>query len=82
MAGKWDPEVIHGTFDDQEVTLKSTFDGSEVLVSRDHLDDIQRDVDHVHAWNQGTDQPDHHEMRWSEPLFDSQDGEEPAEPVA
>ena len=73
----WDPDVTHGFTEigDEmhEVTFKEKADEAgevtDVLIAPGHLDDIQPDIDHVHAWDQDTDQPDHHEMRDGPPLF-------------
>lgn len=78
--GSWDQDpdhLIHGTLEsDEEVTVKDSLDGTEALIARGFLDDIQPDIDHVHVWGQGSDSPDHHDMRWSDPLFDDSEGDE------
>lgn len=80
MSGVWnqDPDdLIHGTTESgEEVTLKGSIDGTNALIARGHLPDIQPEIDHVHVWGQGSDRPDHHDMRWTEPLFDTSDSAE------
>ncbi len=69
--GKWDKDdLVHGSTEHGEkVTVKFTKDGNEALVARGHVPDIQRDVDHVHAWQQKTGDPGHHDMRHTRKLF-------------
>lgn len=79
MSGFWNQnpdDLIHGVVESgEEVTLKESLDGSEALIARGHLDDIQPENDHVHVWGQGSDEPGHHDMRWTEPLFDDPSSE-------
>lgn len=62
-----------------DVTFKDKTDGAgdvtDTLIARGFVDDIQPGgVDHVHAWRQSTDVPDHHDMRQDTPLFPESPG--------
>ena len=70
-ASRWTKDgIIHG-FDEKNrrVTAKYSTDGEDVLIARGHVQDIQQEVDHVHAWNQKTGEPGHHDMRHSRKMF-------------
>ena len=70
-ASRWTKDgIIHG-FDEKKrrVTAKYSTDGEDVLIARGHVQDIQQEVDHVHAWNQKTGEPGHHDMRHSRKMF-------------
>ena len=70
-ASRWTKDgIIHG-FDEKNrrVTAKYSTDGEDVLIARGHVQDIQQEVDHVHAWNQKTGEPGHHDMRHSRKVF-------------
>ena len=70
-ASRWTKDgIIHG-FDEKNrrVTAKYSTDGEDVLIARGHVQDIQQEVDHVHAWNQKTGEPGHHDMRHSREMF-------------
>ena len=70
-AARWTKDgIIHG-FDEKNrrVTAKYSTDGEDVLIARGHVQDIQQEVDHVHAWNQKTGEPGHHDMRHSRKMF-------------
>ena len=70
-ASRWTKDgFIHG-FDEKNrrVTAKYSTDGEDVLIARGHVQDIQQEVDHVHAWNQKTGEPGHHDMRHSRKMF-------------
>ena len=70
-ASRWTKDgIIHG-FDEKNrrVTAKYSTDGEDVLIARGHVQDIQQKVDHVHAWNQKTGEPGHHDMRHSRKMF-------------
>ena len=70
-ASRWTKVgIIHG-FDEKNrrVTAKYSTDGEDVLIARGHVQDIQQEVDHVHAWNQKTGEPGHHDMRHSRKMF-------------
>ena len=70
-ASRWTKDgIIHG-FDEKNrrVTAKYSTDGEDVLIARGHVQDIQQEVDHVHAWNQKTGEPEHHDMRHSRKMF-------------
>ena len=70
-ASRWNKDgIIHG-FDEKNrrVTAKYSTDGEDVLIARGHVQDIQQEVDHVHAWNQKTGEPGHHDMRHSRKMF-------------
>jgi hypothetical protein len=72
-------EIIHGFTDTGSdvvpVTLKEKMDAegvvTDALIAPGHVADIQRGVDHVHAWGQNTDEPDHHDLlaEGVQPLF-------------
>jgi len=77
MSIDWQ-EPVHGQLDLGDELADVTFkDGlnpegavTDTLIARGWVDDIQRDVDHVHAWNQDvSEMADHHDMRRSDPLF-------------
>ena len=70
-GSRWTKDgIIHG-FDEKNrrVTAKYSTDGEDVLIARGHVQDIQQEVDHVHAWNQKTGEPGHHDMRHSRKMF-------------
>ena len=70
-ASRWTKDgIIHG-FDEKNrrVTAKYSTDGEDGLIARGHVQDIQQEVDHVHAWNQKTGEPGHHDMRHSRKMF-------------
>ena len=70
-ASRWTKDgIIHG-FDEKNrrVTAKYSTYGEDVLIARGHVQDIQQEVDHVHAWNQKTGEPGHHDMRHSRKMF-------------
>ena len=70
-ASRWTKDgIIHG-FDEKNrrVTAKYSTDGEDVLIARGHVQDIQQEVDHVHAWNQKTGEPGHHDMLHSRKMF-------------
>ena len=70
-ASRWTKDgIIHG-FDEKNrrVTAKYSTDGEDVLIARGHVQDIQQEIDHVHAWNQKTGEPGHHDMRHSRKMF-------------
>lgn len=47
--GKWNPEVVHGKWDGEDVTIKMTYDEAEMLISPGHIDDIQPENNHIHV---------------------------------
>jgi len=67
----WKLEVEHGRIvpTDEEVTIKMKQDGSEILIARGHLPDIQPNVDHAHVWNLKEGMTDLRDLRRSPPLF-------------
>ncbi len=78
----WDSEIIHGTLDetDELVAMKYKYRNgniSDILIAKDtqdsDLEDITKENEqehpHVHAWNQDTKKPDHHDMRYGEKMF-------------
>lgn len=72
----WDSEVEQGVLETGEyVTFKTKNGGTDILIARGHVSDIQDDIDHLHAWNQNTGIPDHHDMRYTKHLFKDEDSE-------
>ena len=78
----WDPEIIHGVLDetDELVAVKYKYRNgsvSDILIARDTEDSDLKDITkenekehpHVHAWDQDTETPDHHDMRYGKKMF-------------
>lgn len=59
-------DVVDVTFKDK---LDSAGDVTDTLIAPGYVEDIQNGVDHVHAWGQNTDEPDHHDLRHGDAIF-------------
>ncbi|KGN37725.1 hypothetical protein [Knoellia subterranea] len=75
-------DPVHGQLDTGaelvDVTFKDKVDGAgevtDTLLAPGFVSDIQPGVDHVHAWGQDTDSPDHHDLRDGNPMFPGSPG--------